>query len=146
MVCEFVRAIISFCFFEEYAANFYRNGLYKLYVAGHAPVGARRERKRDLRFVRHAVALVLRLSETAKEGLARPGNRLAWIGALEGDAGECREFVGVSTVCEVVEEEEVVELIGSEPRLGVVRRRSWDELRRDGGGCDAGAGVNCRAS
>ena len=42
-----------------------------LYVARHAPVGAGRERQRDLRAVRDAVALVLRGAETMQEGLVR---------------------------------------------------------------------------
>ena len=74
-----------------------------LTIARHAPVGAGGERKRDLRAVRNAVSLVLRLPEAAEEGVARLDEGLVTIGFLEGNAREREQLFGICTVREVVE-------------------------------------------
>ena len=77
----------------------------KSHVAGHAPVGAGRERQGDFGAVGNAIALVLGLAESAKECLVRLCDCLVGTGPLESDASEREQLIGVRPIRKGMEKE-----------------------------------------
>src|SRR5579885_277758 len=106
-------------------------------VRGHAPVAARRERPAgaDLRGVGHAVALELAREEPAEEDVEPAANRGEIIAPLEGRERHAGEAPRTEAEAQEVVEEEVVQLVGTDERLGVLadlaRRRRATELGAD---------------
>ena len=103
----------------------------ELHVAWHPPVCARGEGKRDFRTVRDAVAFILGGAETSDELAKRVVDLFGRMFAGKRNSRHFAQLVRRRAIHKIVKEEEVMQLVRTEPHFRVVGCGIGDKFRRN---------------